>query len=89
MGGWMTYQRVRLRNNAIDRTTSYVGDYKSVLINGDLNRMEKDYLDPEYPQPPFAIRPEGSSPAEMCAAATGVDIDTVRKVLRYVFLEQP
>lgn len=85
----MTYQRVRNRNSAADRTTSYVGDYPAVLLNGDLNRMEKDYLDPEYPQPPYAVRPEGSSPAEQCAAATGVDIDVVRQVLQYVFLEQP
>lgn len=58
------------------------------LVCGDLNRMETDYLDPVYPEPPCATRPEGSDPATQVATATGVDIETVRAVLRYVFLEQ-
>lgn len=58
------------------------------LLVGDLNRMEGDYLAPVYPQDVSehaARRPRGSSPAEECAEATGVDIDTVRRVLLHVF----
>lgn len=54
---------------------------------GDLNRMERDYLNPAYPEPPWATRPEGSDPSAECAAATGVDVETVRAVLAYVFRE--
>jgi hypothetical protein len=103
MGGWMTYQRMRHRNNLLYRKPagdrdpywhpgsnvlpSYVEADQRMLI-GDLNRMEQDYLDPQYPEPPFARRPEGSDPSAEVAKATGVDIETVRKVLRHVFMEQ-
>jgi hypothetical protein len=58
------------------------------LLIGDLNRMERDYLNPVYPEPPRAIRENGSDPSSQVAAATGVDVEIVRKVLRYMFLEQ-
>jgi hypothetical protein len=82
MGGWMTYQRVRDRNYL--RQQPNVG---SGLIH-DLDRMERDYLNPVYPQPPFAQREEGSDPVAEVSDATGVDMVTVRRVLRYVFKEQ-
>jgi hypothetical protein len=58
------------------------------LLVGDLRRMERDYLDPEYPVAPWAIRPGGSDPTAQLARMTGVDEDSVRKVLRALFLEQ-
>ena len=102
MGGWMTYQRMRNRNGLMHRKPDDDPDpyWRTGLpplaatapsgynLIGDMNRMEQDYLEPVYPEPPLARRPGGSSPAEECAAATGVDAETVRKVLRYVFLEQ-
>ncbi len=93
MGGWMTYGRVRNRNH-LPRPQHPEDPYstgeqygRAHLIAGDLNRMERDYLDPTYPQPPWATRPEGSDPSAECAAATGLDVETVRKVLSYVFRE--
>jgi len=99
MGNWMTYGRVRHRNGLDWRPRGFDwGEYpyppldganpNQRLLTGDLNRMEQDYLDPVYPEPPFAYREPGSSPSERVAEATGVDIETVRKVLRYVFLSQ-
>jgi hypothetical protein len=83
MGGWMTYQRVRDRNGLRE---------DSVLVNvrlvADLDRMERDYLAPVYPRPPFARREDGSDPVTEVSDATGVDTLTVRKVLRYIFKEQ-
>jgi len=95
MGGWMDYERVRERSGLtrkpLDDPDPYWREVPSAetvswsMLCGDLNRMERDYLDPAYPQPPFAIRPEGSDPGAECAAATGVPIDTVRAVLAFVF----
>lgn len=96
MGGWMTYQRAReragLRRKPLDDPDPYFRDVTAnnlSLSEGDFNRMERDYLDPVYPQPPYASRPPGSDPLSQTAAATGVDVEDVRKVLRYVFMEQP
>lgn len=102
MGGWMTYQRVRARNGLIPRkpldnpdpywrtlpegTAGWQGSWS--LLVGDLDRMERDYLIPEYPQRPFAERPEGSDPATECARAVGVDVAIVQQVLEYVFRQQ-
>jgi hypothetical protein len=97
MGGWMDYQRVRARNGLGERKppsdpdpyprSTEGGTREDLLILvGDLNRMERDYLDPKYPEPPWAGRPNRSDPATVCADATGVDVETVRKVLRHVFL---
>lgn len=58
------------------------------MSEGDFNRMERDYLDPIYPEPPWASRELGSDPLSQVALATGVNTDDVRRVLRYVFLEQ-
>jgi hypothetical protein len=90
MGGWMPYGRVRHRNHIEERyegfypppIVSAARNISYALIVGDLNRMEADYLEPgdRWTQ-------AGPSPAEECAEATGVDVETVRKVLRYVFLE--
>lgn len=99
MGGWMTYQRLRTRNGLNFRKPDHDpdpywrGGIRGHDVNweglcGDLNRMERDYLDPDYPRLPFATRPDESSPAEECATATGIPVDTVRRILRYVFLEQ-
>lgn len=73
MGGWMTYRRMRARGARQD----------------DLERMERDYLAPVYPQPPFATRPAGSDPLTEAARELGLDVETVRRVLTYVFREQP
>lgn len=101
MGGWMTFQRMRSRNNLMHRKPGDDPDpyWRGVeprtlqsekrLLVGDLNRMERDYLNPAYPEPPWATREPGSDPLSQVAAATGVDIEDVRRVLRYVFLEQP
>lgn len=102
MGGWMTYQRVRERNDLLPRKPDndpdpYERDAAVIarheprwaMLTGDLNRMERDYLAPQYPAAPFAELPAGSDPAAECARATGVDIETVRVVLRYVFQQQP
>lgn len=99
MGGWMTYQRMRSRNNLMFRKPHDDPDpyfrndptFPSVNVAaliGDLNRMERDYLKPIYPEPPWAGRAGRSDPTAQVADATGVDDETVRKVLRYVFLEQ-
>lgn len=104
MGGWMTYQRVRDRNGLLprkplddpdpywreypDRLTALVRPSWPLLV-GDLDRMERDYLSPAYPDPPFAQLPAGSDPAAECARAVGVDVQTVRRVLAYVFRQQP
>lgn len=98
MGGWMPYQRMRNRNQLMFRTKwlypthqeakDHFQDGRWSGLVGDLNRMEEDYLDPQYPEPPLASRAPGSDPSTECAQATGIDVETVRKVLRYVFLEQ-
>jgi hypothetical protein len=98
MGGWMTYQRMRERNGVTwraspDRENPYpdpdcMDSARQHLICGDMNRMERDYLNPVYPEPPWATRTPGSDPAAECAARTGVDIEDVRAVLHYVFMEQ-
>lgn len=46
------------------------------LVVGDLNRMERDYVDPE-----------GRLPRET-AEALGLDVDTVVRVMRHVLFEQ-
>lgn len=58
------------------------------MTEGDLNRMERDYLHPVYPEPPWASREPKSDPTARAAAALDIDETTVRRVLRYVFLEQ-
>lgn len=96
MGGWMTYGRVRDRNHLKRKSDDDPDPYwregegyeaMRALIAGDLNRMERDYLDPKYPAYPYATRPEGSDPAAECSARTGVGIEDVRAVLHYVFRE--
>jgi hypothetical protein len=95
MGGWMTYQRMRTRNNLMfrkpdDDPDPYFRDdimNNNSLLIGDLNRMERDYLNPVYPEPPWAGRAGRSDPSTQVADATGVDVETVRKVLRCVFLD--
>jgi hypothetical protein len=103
MGGWMTYGRLRSRNNLQRKPDddpdpywrdqskhSYAsGNPVRALLAGELNRMERDYLDPQYPEPPFAARSPGSDPLTECATATGVDREVVRRVLRHVFRESP
>lgn len=96
MGGFMTYQRMRNRNNISLRIPTWFYPRPDIdqphpinwgALVGDLNRMEADYLDPER----FADDPrvlQLNSPLHQVAAATGVDVETVRKILRYVFLEQ-
>ena len=104
---WMTYQRMRERNNLLFRKPEgdrdpYWRDEAAPppgafphsapswwLLVGDMNRMERDYLEPVYPPPSFARLLPGSDPAAECAEATGVDVEVVRTVLRYVFCEQP
>lgn len=73
MGGWMTFRRAEARGFRAD----------------DVSRMRTDYLAPVYPQPPFATRPDGSSPAEEIAAACGLPVETVRSVLRQLLEVQP
>lgn len=103
MGGWMTYQRMRHRNGLLRKppgdedpywrpdsigTRDGPLDADRARIAGELNRMERDYLNPVYPEPPWATREPGSDPLAEVATATGVDVETVRRVLRYVFMEQ-
>lgn len=92
MGGQMTYQRMRNRNGLMFRKPDDDPDpywrsdapgapqatTASWVLIGDLNRMERDYL-----------ATEERSLAVQCSEATGIDQETVQKVLRYVFLEQP
>jgi hypothetical protein len=98
MGGWMTYQRMRGRNNLMYRKPDddpdpyWRGDAADApplgpdgylrhgSLIGDMNRMERDYLNNDDP---FG----GLSGA--VARATGVRDDHVLRVLRYIFLEQP
>lgn len=87
MGNWMTYRRMKARNN-LDGTAPHLNNTLPVRVL-DVVRMESDYLDPHYPEPPLASRAPGSDPSAQCAAATGVPIETVRRVLTYVFREQP
>lgn len=97
MGGWMPYSRVRARNaidwrpNRPDDTPYPPDDAVSpfwapswYLIVGDLNRMETGYIAPETPGVNVGARLE-DSPLHRTARETGVDIETVRKVLAYVF----
>lgn len=99
MGSWMSYSRFRARNGlrwrpADDAASPYPPAAEPwrpvgwVGLVGDLNRMERDYLSPAYPEPPLAQRVPGSDPASECAAAIGVDVAIVRRVLAYVFLGQ-
>lgn len=97
MGGWMDYERMRRRNNIQVRGEGfYVPITTNVnvhMLNGDMNRMEADYLHPEsswlWRQRLDAIAAGHDvpdwSPAAVCARETGVDVDTVRKVLGHVF----
>lgn len=95
MGGWMDYGRFRDRNRLPRKPLSDQDPYPrdtegarpTVLIAGDLNRMERDYLRPHYPAPDsgWATRPEDSDPASVCSAATGIPVEDVRKVLEHVF----
>jgi hypothetical protein len=94
MGGLMTYQRMRLRNGLMQRKPDDDPDpywrgglpsgapenNSTWTLVGDMNRMERDYLTTGDPDDGLAGR---------VADVTGVPADDVRKVLRYVFLEQP
>ena len=86
MGGWMPYRRVRLRNGLVDDELSELRTDRQKLITMDLDRMERDYLLPVYPRPPFATRLPGSDPTAVLARRSGVDEDTVRRVLREFFI---
>lgn len=87
MGGLMSYQRMRNRNGLMYRKPDgdpdpyWRGDVRppgaNGMLVGDLNRMERDYL------------AEDGGLSGQVAEVTGADLETVRKVLRYVFLEQP
>ena len=85
----MTYQRMRNRSNLMHRKPAGSqdpywrdeGDLVGVSCNpqlliGDLNRMEEDYVDPE-----------GQLAAEV-AAATGLNLEQVIQVMRYVLFVQ-
>lgn len=94
MGGMMTYQRMRNRNGTMFRKPDDDPDpywrsdapgapqatAASWMLIGDMNRMERDYLAEGDPDDGLAGQ---------AARATGVAAEDVRKVLRYVFLEQP
>lgn len=86
MGGWMTYGRMKHRNGLYEHQM-LTREPRQGRILADLERMERDYLEPKYPEPPFARRPKGSDPAAEVVAATGVDLEDVQAVLRYVFRE--
>jgi hypothetical protein len=61
------------------------------MLVGDINRMERDYLGGPHAGAGIGSRDvnvTGESLSDEVAAHTGVDIETVKKVLRYVFLEQ-
>lgn len=68
------------------------GSLKEMLV-GDWNRMERDYLGtwPETSTHPHSDVRAGTGRclSDEVAQETGVDVETVKKVLRYVFLEQP
>lgn len=104
MGGWMTYRRIRERDGVNARKPDddpdpyyrrtediprgqYVRPDK-LMLNGDLNRMERGYIAPEVDDGRNVGASLDNSPLHDAAEKTGVDIETVRKVLRYVFLEQ-
>lgn len=99
MGGWMTYQRMRSRNGLHWRPEGDAGPYPPgdvvdlsrapswYCTVGDLNRMENGYLHPELPGVGVGARLE-SSPLHEAAEATGVDVETVRRVLAFVFRQQ-
>src|SRR5947209_3654850 len=124
IGGWMSYQRMRNRNNLMYRKPDddrdpywrignvppWEGEVVGIdrlpegkrpslhavenhgLLIGDLNRMERDYLGGPNAGAGIGSRDvnaTGESLSHEVAAATGVDIETVKRVLRYVFLEQP
>lgn len=99
----MTYQRMRNRNGLLHRKPDddpdpywrsndalearireggglHPANMSASMLIGDLNRMERDYL---------ATDGYLSTLADAVTAATDVSQDDVRKVLRYVFLEQP
>lgn len=99
MGGWMTYQRMRNRNGVDWRPEGDASPYPppSVVDQhrppiwyrtvGDLNRMENGYLCPEGPDVGVGA-PLEDSPLHEAADATGVDVETVRRVLEFVFRQQ-
>lgn len=60
-----------------------------LMLVGDMNRMERDYLNPVYPEKPWVTREPGSDPLSQVVAATGVDEESVLKVLYYMFYGQP
>lgn len=88
MGGPMSYQRMRERNNLMHRKPAddpdpyfrvpehMRGREGAAILIGDLNRMERDYLSPD------------GDLVLAAAEATGVDANTVTRVMRYVFFEQ-
>lgn len=98
----MTYQRMRGRNGGVFRREGDPMPYPSAeeveergqlrlnwySLVGDLNRMERGYTDPEVDDGRNVGARIWHSPLHEAATATGVDVETVRKVLRYVFLEQ-
>lgn len=94
----MDYDRMRTRNGLMFRKPDEdpdpywrnglpPGAFDAVnwfCLVGDMNRMERDYLNPDYPR----HRAANSDPASVTAAATGVPVEMVRKVLAHVFLGQ-
>lgn len=76
-------ERAGLRRKPDDDPDPYFRD--EVMENKSLHEGD---LNPIYPQPPWATRLPGSDPATEAAAATGVPVEDIRRVLRYIFLEQ-
>ncbi len=88
MGGVMDYRRFRQRNGLAARPATPAQPYDFPIneawagsfysLNGDLNRMEADYLgESGHDQADLLI--------DELSAATGVDPETARVVLRHVF----
>lgn len=92
MGGTMPYARVRGRNGMLWRPTEHPDPYPhngtewkpqigfNTLL-GDFNRFERDVLGIGW----GAGTPAADDLAQEYAEAAGVDVETVRKVLRAVF----
>lgn len=94
MGGYMPYQRMRSRNRLMFRkpagdsdpywrSNAPYDDYPRDLycLIGDMNRMEQDYLGTSTCANPMGL-------LEEVVEKTGVDRESVLKVLRYVLMEQ-
>jgi len=104
MGGYMSYQRMRNRNGLMERKPDDdpdpywrvpnlpMAEHVSPMLVGDLNRMERDYLGtwPETASHPQREVRDGTGRclSNEVSEATGVEIEDVKRVLRYVFMEQ-